>query len=89
LSRIASLYRIETEIRGKSTAHRLGARQTDTRPLVIDLQTWFEAQLAKLPGRSRTAKAKEAALAKLKPCERGKRTRFHPSDRLLAFLEVL
>lgn len=32
---------------------------------------------------------KEAALAKLKPYERGKRTRFRPSDRLLAFLEAL
>jgi len=32
---------------------------------------------------------KEAALAKLQPYERGKRTRFRPSDRLLAFLEAL
>jgi len=32
---------------------------------------------------------KEAALAKLKPYERGRRTRFRPSDRLLAFLEAL
>jgi integrase/recombinase XerD len=32
---------------------------------------------------------KEAALAKLKPYERGKPTRFRPSDRLLAFLESL
>ena len=32
---------------------------------------------------------KEAALAKLKPYERGKRTRFHLNDRLLAFLEAL
>ena len=32
---------------------------------------------------------KEAALAKLKPYERGKRTRFRPPDRLLAFLEAL
>ena len=32
---------------------------------------------------------KEAALAKLKPFERGKRTRFRPNDRLLTFLEAL
>ena len=32
---------------------------------------------------------KEAALAKLKPYEHRKRTRFQPSDRLLAFLEAL
>ena len=39
-------------------------------------QTYLHAHLA----------LKEAALAKLKPYERGKRTRFRPSDRLLAFL---
>ena len=32
---------------------------------------------------------KEAALAKLKPYNRSKRTRFQPGDRLLAFLEAL
>ena len=32
---------------------------------------------------------KEAALARLKPYERGKATRFRPADRLLAFLEAL
>jgi integrase/recombinase XerD len=32
---------------------------------------------------------KEAALAKLKPYEGGKRTRFQPNDRLLAFLDAL
>jgi hypothetical protein len=32
---------------------------------------------------------KEAALAKLKPYKRSKRTRFQPNDRLLAFLEAL
>jgi integrase/recombinase XerD len=34
-------------------------------------------------------KLKEAALAKLKPYQGGKQTRFHPNDRLLAFLEAL
>jgi integrase/recombinase XerD len=32
---------------------------------------------------------KEAVLAKLKPYNGNKRTRFKPSDRLLAFLEAL
>jgi integrase/recombinase XerD len=32
---------------------------------------------------------KEAALAKLKPYQRRKRTRFQPNDHLLAFLEAL
>jgi site-specific recombinase XerD len=42
-------------------------------------QTYLHAHLA----------LKEAALAKLKPYERGKRTRFQRSDRLLAFLAAL
>lgn len=42
-------------------------------------QTYLHAHLA----------LKDAALAKLKPHERGKRTRFQPNDRLLAFLESL
>jgi Phage integrase family/NAD(P)-binding Rossmann-like domain len=42
-------------------------------------QTYLHAHLA----------LKEAALAKLKPYERGKRARFRPNDRLLAFLEAL
>jgi site-specific recombinase XerD len=42
-------------------------------------QTYLHAHLA----------LKETALAKLKPYERGKRIRFQPNDRLLAFLEAL
>jgi integrase/recombinase XerD len=42
-------------------------------------QTYLHAHLA----------LKEAALKKLKPYERGGRTRFQPADRLLAFLEAL
>jgi integrase/recombinase XerD len=42
-------------------------------------QTYLHAHLA----------LKEAALAKLKPYERGKRIRFQANDRLLAFLEAL
>jgi len=42
-------------------------------------QTYLHAHLA----------LKEATLAKLKPYYRGKRSRFQPNDRLLAFLEAL
>jgi integrase/recombinase XerD len=42
-------------------------------------QTYLHAHLA----------LKEKALEKLKPYEKGKRSRFHPNDRLLAFLEAL
>jgi integrase/recombinase XerD len=46
---------------------------------IATTQTYLHAHLA----------LKEAALAKLKPYDRGKRTRFQPNDRLLAFLEAL
>jgi integrase/recombinase XerD len=51
----------------------LGHESTET------TQTYLHAHLA----------LKEAALAKLKPYERGKPTRFRASDRLLAFLDAL
>jgi transposase len=62
LSRIAALYRIETEIRGKSAEHRRTVRQADSRPLVRDLHAWFDTQIARLPGRSPTAEAIRYAL---------------------------
>jgi site-specific recombinase XerD len=42
-------------------------------------QTYLHAHLA----------LKEKALAKLKPYEKAKGTRFRPNDRLIAFLETL
>jgi transposase len=62
LRRIAALYRIETDIRGKSAAERLAARQAQSRELVDELRAWFEAQLTKLPARGPTAEAIRYAL---------------------------
>ena len=62
LARIAALYRIEAEVRGKSAADRLAARQAKSRPLVTNLRAWFEAQVATLPGRGPTAGAIRYAL---------------------------
>jgi transposase len=57
LQRIAALYAIEAEIRGKPPEIRQSVRQMRSRPLVEALFTWFEVQLARLPGGSPTAKA--------------------------------
>jgi hypothetical protein len=57
LTRIAALYRIETDIRGLCPAERLAARQVRSQPVVSELRVWFEAQLAKLSDCGPTAKA--------------------------------
>ena len=62
LARIAALYRIEAEIRGQAPAQRRAVRHARSRPLVTELRTWFEAQLAKLPARGPTASAIRYAL---------------------------
>jgi transposase len=62
LRRIAALYAIEAEVRGKVPEIRHAIRQAKSRPLVEDLFAWFEAQLARLPGGSPTAKAIRYAL---------------------------
>lgn len=62
LRRIAELYAIEAEVRGKPPDVRLAARQARSKPLVEDLFSWLEAQLARLPGRSPTAEKIRYAL---------------------------
>jgi len=57
LERIATLYRIEADIRGLSPADRLAQRQARSRALVAELHIWFEAQMAKLFARGPTADA--------------------------------
>jgi transposase len=62
LARIARLYEIEAGIRGKSAAHRLAVRQTESRPQVAGLRAWFELQMTRLAARGPTAEAIRYAL---------------------------
>lgn len=57
LQRIAALYAIEAELRGKPADMRRAVRQERSRPLVADLFTWLATQRARLPGGSPTAEA--------------------------------
>ena len=57
MQRIAALYEIEAEIRGKSAAERQAARQLRSKPLVAALKLWFEQRAAELPRKSALAEA--------------------------------
>jgi len=62
LKRIAALYAIEDEIRGRPPEERRQARQTRARPLLQSLHDWFEAALTKLSRKSETMAAIRYAL---------------------------
>jgi transposase len=62
LERIAALYRIEGEIRGKGAEIRQAVRDERSRPLVEAMRQWLEAQLPKLARGSPTADAIRYAL---------------------------
>jgi len=64
LRRIASLYAIETQIRGQSPADRLAARQSLSKPIVAAMKTWLEAQLPQLPGRGKLAEVMRYMLSR-------------------------
>jgi transposase len=57
LARIAALYAIEAEIRGKEASIRQSARAERSRPLVVELEDFLRAQAARLSGRSEMGKA--------------------------------
>ena len=57
LQRIAAIYAIEAEVRGKPPDIRRAARQEKSRPLVEALFAWLSQQLARLPRGSTTAEA--------------------------------
>ena len=54
LQRIAELYRIEAEIRGRSADERRAVRQQKTKPLIAALKTWLEKTLLQVPAAHRS-----------------------------------
>jgi hypothetical protein len=64
LERIAALYKIEDEIRGRSPAERLRVRTRHTAPLMAALHRWLEATRSRISGRSELAKAIRYALSR-------------------------
>ena len=76
LERIAALYAIEKEIRGRSPDERREVRNTRSRPLLESLKQWFEETLGKLSRKSDTAMAVRYALGRwtalLRFCDDGR-----------------
>lgn len=64
LSRIAALYRIEAEIRGRSVEERQAARQERSRPMVEALEAWLRETLGLLSCKSNLAEAIRYALSR-------------------------
>lgn len=66
LRRIAELYRIEDDARGRPPDERRAARQAQAGPAFDDLEAWLHAQLPKISGKSPLAQAIRYALGRLK-----------------------
>ncbi|GEN00776.1 hypothetical protein MRA01_53150 [Methylobacterium radiotolerans] len=64
LSRIAVLYRMEAEIRGRSAEERRAARQERSRPVVDALEAWLREKLGLLRRKSNLAEAIRYALSR-------------------------
>jgi transposase len=76
IERIAGLYAIESEIRGRSPDERREIRNLRSRPLLDSLKQWLEETLGKLSRKSDTAMAVRYALGRwealLRYCDNGR-----------------
>jgi hypothetical protein len=64
LTRIAELYRIESDIRGMSAAERCRVRQQKSRPILDVLEPWLRAKLSLISQKSKLAEAIRYALSR-------------------------
>jgi transposase len=64
LERIAALYAIEKEIRGRSADERRAMRQDRSGPIIDDLEPWLRAKLALISQKSKLAEAIRYALSR-------------------------
>jgi hypothetical protein len=64
LERIAGLYAIEKEIRGRSAEERRTVRQDRSRPILDELEPWLRAKLALISQKTKLAKAIRYALSR-------------------------
>ena len=64
LERIAGLYAIEKEIRGRSADQRRAVRQDRSRPIIEELEPWLRAKLALISQKTKLAEAIRYALSR-------------------------
>jgi transposase len=64
LQRIALLYAVEKDIRGRGPDERRAVRQDRSRPVLADLEPWLSAKLALLSQKSKLAEAIRYALSR-------------------------
>lgn len=64
LARIARLYRIEAEIRGRPAEERRAARQARSRPILEALEPWLREKLGLISQKSKLAEAIRYALSR-------------------------
>jgi transposase len=64
LERIAWLYAVEKEIRGRSADERRVTRQDRSRPIIDELEPWLRAKLALISQKSKLAEAIRYALSR-------------------------
>ena len=65
IRRIAELYAVEKEARGKSPDARIALRQARAKPIFDELEAWLHAQLPKTSGKSPLAQAIRYALGRM------------------------
>ena len=63
LERIAGLYAIENDIRGRNAEERRAVRQDRSRPIIDDLEPWLRAKLALISQKTKLAEAIRYALS--------------------------
>jgi len=66
IKRIAQLYGVEKDVRGQTPDVRVKARQSRSKPIFDDLETWLHAQLTRISGKSPLAGAIRYALTRMK-----------------------
>ena len=64
LERIAGLYAIENDIRGRSAEERHAVRQEQSRPIIDALEPWLRAKLALISQKTKLAEAIRYALSR-------------------------